>query len=220
MMSGSDEQPPADDNAQAGSDKVGDDKVNESETHEQQQDTMSTTPTSSDRDQAISHLQESSAKLGNKLKEVTQEVDKKIGLTQSLAQIGSKVQEVDKEHHVTEQVSKSVAEVGSSLTSWWKTVDAACGISTATQKVSNVIKEGVIEPAAPHIQRTWSATQQQLQHLDEQHQITSKTASALASGAEFIAKTLDVHPSEPEVSAGTPTEEKKDESNSGTSPSN
>ncbi len=217
-MNDSDDQPPADDKALADDvqhENIGGDKVTVTNTQDEQQDAP---PTSMERDQAISHLQESSAKLGSKLKEVTQEVDKKIGISQSLAHIGSKVQEVDKEHHVTEHVSKSVAEVGSSLTNWWKTVDAACGISNATQKVSSAIKEGVIEPAAPHIQRTWTATQQQLQQLDEQHQITSKTASALATGAEFIAKTLDSHP-DPQAPTEAPANEKPDESNPEQSPS-
>ncbi len=88
-------------------------------------------------------IQETAANVGNKLKEVTQEVDKRTGVSNALDQAGSKAKEV--QHHVQDGVNEHIAKPAA---------EAGSGISETARNTTGAVNEHVVEPAVHHFGRT------------------------------------------------------------------
>jgi hypothetical protein len=88
--------------------------------------------------------------LGNKTKQGAQEADQKTGLSHGVDQAGNKMKEGAQEADKRTGASHGLNQMGNK-------------VSDAAENVKGAFQEHVIDPAAPHVERTKDAIQKQFQ---------------------------------------------------------
>ena len=145
------------------------------------------------RNEAYEKLKQSSISLGTALSSVSADINSRFHISEKADTVATSVRNVDGQL----QVSKSVKDAAGSIGSWWSTnvgptLGAAASqvkqkvdpsIKTTTSVIGNQVSDSGVNHAFQNIGSS-------IQSFDDQHNVSATALTTLASGVDWVAKSI------------------------------